>query len=63
MQHDPTPARDSEEFDLVLVDQQAHRLYGPREQEWTEQQWSGYFTALETVHADYPQNHAPKAAA
>lgn len=54
------PARDREEFELVRVDRQAHHLYGPNEQEWTERERSGYFTALETVHADYPQHHKTK---
>lgn len=53
-------ARDCEEFDLVSADQLAHRLYGANEQEWGGREWSGYFTALETIHADYPQHHGPK---
>jgi hypothetical protein len=61
MKTEPTvPARDREEFDLVTADRLAHRLYGPREQEWGGREWSGYFTALETIHADYPQHHGSK---
>jgi hypothetical protein len=54
------PESDLEEIELIRVDQQAHRLFGPNEAEWTERQWSAYFTALKTVHADYPQNHRPR---
>lgn len=43
------PIADVIEDRLVKVDLLAHLLYGPREDEWTDSQWSDYEIALATA--------------